>query len=125
MREPVLFTDLLIVLHVPHTYEYSVRRFTTMPFLSLFGLSKLLQEYGVDSAGYMLDDPSQITSIKPPFLLQTRRGFLPISSFLTQIGIAGLSLKALIFCVAFQVVGVSIRSSASLCFCGICIARCL
>lgn len=50
---------------------------------------------------------------------------LPISSFLTPIGIAGLSLKALIFCVAFQVVGVSVRSSASLCFCGICIARCL
>ena len=79
MREPVLFTDLLSVLHVPHTYEYSVRRFTTMPFLSLFGLSKLLQEYGVDSAGYKLADPSQITSIKPPFLLQTRRGFVIVS----------------------------------------------
>ena len=47
-----ILTDLLGVLSVPHTAEYSDSRCDSMPFKSLYGLSTLLKEYGVESVGY-------------------------------------------------------------------------
>lgn len=46
-----LLSDLLTVLGVRHTELYSDKRFSQMPFRSMFGLSKLLREYGVATAG--------------------------------------------------------------------------
>lgn len=42
-----LINDYLDALGVPHTSGYSEKRVKGMPFKTLFGLSKLLEEYGV------------------------------------------------------------------------------
>ena len=49
-----LITDLLTVLKVPFTMDYTKQRFETMPFKTLFGVSQLLKEYGVESKGYRI-----------------------------------------------------------------------
>lgn len=73
-RENTIFTCLLDVLCVPHTAAYSDGRFRAMPFQSLFGLSKLLQEYGVATAGVSLDDRKDITDLPVPFVAPLRGG---------------------------------------------------
>ena len=69
-----LISDYLQALGVPHTDEYSEERMKNVPFKTLFGLSKLLAEYGVHSEAYMLEDKSEIVKITPPFLANTAVG---------------------------------------------------
>lgn len=71
---PNVFIDFLTALGVPHTDAYSTQRFHTMSFRSLFGFSKLLGEYGVDSQGYVLEDKDEIRLLTPPFLAHTSSG---------------------------------------------------
>lgn len=75
-KEHTLLTDLLTELGVPHTDAYSIRRFASMPFNTLFGLSKLLQEYGVEGQAFRLPSTSDLSSVPTPFLLQTPKGFV-------------------------------------------------
>lgn len=75
-----LFSDFLSELGVPHTACYSNSRFASMPFRSLFGLTKLLQEYGVDSEGYRLGSAAELDKLTPPFLAYTPAGFLIVTS---------------------------------------------
>ena len=86
-----LVTDLLVALKVPHTNDYTKQRFESMPFKTLFGVTQLLKEYGVESQGYKLEDKSQIVSIKTPFVAQTDGGLVIVTdisgqtvSYLTQ-----------------------------------------
>ena len=86
-----LITDLLTVLKVPFTKEYTRQRFETMPFKTLFGVSQLLKEYGVESKGYLIDDKNEISKIQPPFIAQTQGGLIIVTkiahnsvSYLTQ-----------------------------------------
>lgn len=74
-----LFTDFLEQLGVPHTSNYSAERFAAMPFQSLFGLSKLLEEYGVATQGVRLTDKSQVSKIPVPFIAQTPDGLLIVT----------------------------------------------
>lgn len=74
-----LFTDLLTQLNVPHTFTYSTEAFGKMPFQSLFGLKKLLEQYGVESAGYMLADKSDVTALKTPFIASTAAGLVIVT----------------------------------------------
>lgn len=74
-----LLTDYLDLLGVPHTDSYSIRRLESMPFQTLFGISKLLEEYGVKSEGYLLRDKNEITSLTPPFLANTPAGFVIVT----------------------------------------------
>lgn len=67
-RPHTLICDYLQALGVPHTETYSNKRFGQMPFQTMFGLSKLLEEYGVKSEGYNLPDKGEIMKITPPFL---------------------------------------------------------
>ena len=69
-----LFTDLLTSLQVPHTAGYSMRRYDEMPFQSLFGLNKLLEEYGVESLGLRFDDPGKMRSLPRPYVAATTDG---------------------------------------------------
>lgn len=78
--EHTLICDYLDALGVPHTKAYSDRRFGSMPFHTLFGLSKLLEEYGVESEGYCLSDKSELSSLQPPFLAQTDAGLVIVTS---------------------------------------------
>lgn len=50
-----------------------------MPFMTLFGLSKLLEEYGVTSEGYELSDKSELSALTPPFLASTPRGIVIVT----------------------------------------------
>lgn len=73
-----LFSDLLEALNVKHTEEYSDKRFAEMPFQSMFGLSKLLEEYGIASQGVSIDAdsrPQALEQLPVPFLADTPEGF--------------------------------------------------
>ena len=86
-----LVTDLLTVLKVPFTKDYTKQRFETMPFKTLFGVTQLLKEYGVISKGYQLQDKTELTKILVPFIAQTQGGLVIVTkannasvSYLTQ-----------------------------------------
>lgn len=77
-----LFSDFLTQLGVPHTTGYSNAQYMSMPFRSLFGLSKLMQQYGIDSEGYTLADRDELLKLPTPFLARTGAGFIIV----TEIG---------------------------------------
>lgn len=79
MTPNFILSDFLSALSVPHTADYTNRQFESMPFKSLFGLSKLLDKYGVSSQGFKLDDRKEIRKITPPFLAHTPRGFVIVT----------------------------------------------
>lgn len=74
MAIPTIFTRWLEALQVPHTADYSDAQFHALSFKSLFGLSKLLESYGIDSRGYRLTDKAEIDAIEAPFLAQSVDG---------------------------------------------------
>lgn len=78
----MLLSDFLTALSVPHTADYTNRQFEAMPFKSLFGLSKLLQKYNIDSEGLFLANRLEIRKLTPPFLAHTPLG----SVIVTKIG---------------------------------------
>ncbi len=75
-----LICDYLRALDVPFTDDYTARRFRDMPFKTLFGISKLLEEYGVKSEGYLLTDKSEIDKLTPPFLAHTLPGCVVVTA---------------------------------------------
>ena len=79
MAANFILSDFLSALRVPHTPEYTNAQFESMPFKSLFGLSKLLQKYGVESQGYMLLNRNEILHLTPPFLAHTPQGFVIVT----------------------------------------------
>lgn len=81
-----IVSDLLTALRVPFTADYTEQRFDAMPFKTLFGVSKLLQEYGVDSAALSISDKSELPRLAPPFIAQTRGGLVIV----TRIGANGV-----------------------------------
>ena len=80
MAETTVFSDFLEALGVPYTKAYSDSRYRSMPFRSLFGFSKLLQSYGIESEGVQLADKSEISRLTPPFLARTGGGFVIVTS---------------------------------------------
>lgn len=85
-----LIADLLSALKVPHTQDYTRRRYDTMPFKTLFGVTALLKEYGVETEGYRLSDKSELDQLKPPFVAQTDGGLVIVTG-LTQDSVAYLT----------------------------------
>lgn len=80
-RSPTLLGDLLCALEVPHTSDYSDRRFRSMPFMSLFGLKKLLDEYGVDSDAFEVGDRKMPVGIPVPFVAGVGGRYVVVTSF--------------------------------------------
>lgn len=74
-----IFCDFLGAIGVPFTPCYSSRRFAEMPFKSLFGMSKLLKEYGIESKGIKLDNPADIDHLSTPFIARTGAGFIIVT----------------------------------------------
>lgn len=74
MGKSSLFTDFLTALGVPHTTGYSDKQFQAMTFKSLFGLSHLLNDYGIPSEGYTLADRQVLPTLPAPYLAQTTDG---------------------------------------------------
>lgn len=68
MKEiPTSACDILSALGVNHTVRFTNSEFRAMPFRSLFGLSKLLKSYGIDSEGYELKDHALPEDMPLPF----------------------------------------------------------
>lgn len=76
-----LLNDFLEALEVPHTRRYADNDFASMPFSSLFGFSRKLKAYGVESVAAQWDDKSVLPSIPVPFLAQLRSGFVIVRGF--------------------------------------------
>lgn len=79
MNGTTIFSDFLKELQVPHTGEYSDRQFNTMPFKSLFGFSRLLNSYGIESEAFNLSDKSQITKIPVPYIARLKDSFVIVT----------------------------------------------
>lgn len=75
-----LFSDFLGQLGVRHTESYSDSRCASMPFQSMFGLSKLLADYGIPSEGVSIADKDELSALTPPFLADTPGGFVIVTS---------------------------------------------
>ena len=75
-----IFVSLLELLKVKHTKEFSDRYFNEHPHkYNLFGLSKMLEEYGIESAATRIADKEQdITEIQTPFIAQFSRDFVVV-----------------------------------------------
>lgn len=55
--EKSLLTEFLELLHVKHTVSYTNRYFQEHPHkYNLFGLSRMLEEYGIPNTGLKLKD---------------------------------------------------------------------
>lgn len=79
VNESSLLSDFLEQLGVPHTCSYTDSRFRSMPFPSLFGMQKLLEEYGVQSEGIRLNSVADVVHLTPPFLAKTVGGFVIVT----------------------------------------------
>jgi len=66
-----ILSDYLGLLGVPYTDEYAADEMASMPFRTLFGLSKLLEKYGVDTRAYRVADKSQLSQLHVPFIAPT------------------------------------------------------
>lgn len=73
------FSSLLSLLGVRHTASYSDARFASMPFRTLFGLSNLLKDYGVESEGIKLADKKDISHLTPPFILPVKHTYIIVT----------------------------------------------
>ena len=66
-----LLSDWLTLLGVGHTHSYTLGREKAMPFKTWFGLSRVLQDYGVESEAYFLSDKDGIRTLSVPFMAHT------------------------------------------------------
>ena len=80
MNSKTIFSDFLQELGVKHTVDYSNKQFAAMPFKSLFGFSKLLGQYGIDSEAFQLSDRSEISKLSTPFIAKTAGGLVIVTS---------------------------------------------
>lgn len=75
-------SDLLSALKVKHTQTYSDKRFRQMPFQTLFGVSHLLGEYGVESVGVKVEPQAKQEALQKfatPFVIDTLQGLLIVT----------------------------------------------
>lgn len=79
-NDHTIVADLLTALKVPYTKAYTEQRFDSMPFKTLFGVTQLLNEYGVETAGYRLADLNEIKAIQCPFIAQTKGGLVIVTN---------------------------------------------
>lgn len=74
-----LVADFLKALKVPFTKDYTKQRFEGMPFKTLFGVTQLLKEYGVETTGYRIADKKGLSEIPVPFIAQTEGGLVIVT----------------------------------------------
>lgn len=79
MSDATILSDFLAQLGVRHTVKYSDLNYRKMSFQSLFGFTKLLERYGIDSKGVKLDNKDEFAALPLPFLAQTPKGFLIVT----------------------------------------------
>lgn len=81
MKGTTILSDYLAALGVKHTGAYSDDRFRNMPFRTLFGFTRLLNEYGIGSQCALLTDKQQVKNVSVPFIAQLGSQFVIVKSF--------------------------------------------
>lgn len=76
IKDNTIVSRWLTLLGVKHTASYTDKRFKSMPFPTLFGLSNLLKEYNIQSNGYEIDDKKEISQIPVPFIAPVKNKFV-------------------------------------------------
>lgn len=73
-----VFTRFLQALDVPHTVAYSDRYYREYPYKnSLYGLSRMLLDYGVDNLALRLErDESELSELEAPFIAFANNEFV-------------------------------------------------
>lgn len=74
-----ILSDFLTQLGVRHTDSYTNRQFHSMAFQTVFGLKKLLGDYGVDAFGLQLGDNATLDRLPLPFIAQTSSGLVIVT----------------------------------------------
>lgn len=80
MAKASIFSDFLQALGVQHTGRYSDSRFNGLTFKSLFGLSRLLDEYGVENSAWRVPRTGSVGHIPLPFLAQKPDNFVIVTA---------------------------------------------
>lgn len=80
INDRCLFTSFLRLLNVRHNKSFSDAYYNKHPYNdSLYGLSSMLQDYGVENMGLRLDDKEQIVALEVPFIAQIATDFVIVS----------------------------------------------
>lgn len=79
MASATIFTDYLRTLGVRHTRRYSDSRFRSMTFRSLFGLSRLLDDYGIANTAWRVPRTGSLDQLPVPFLAQKPGNFVIVT----------------------------------------------
>lgn len=81
-----LLSNYLKALKVPHTATYADSCFKGMAFRTLFGLERVLEQFGVESRGLKFSDKGKVTELTPPFLAQVHGGVAIVTGLETRDG---------------------------------------
>ncbi len=85
MKRENVFTAFIDLLGVKHTVAYSNRYFNEHPHkYNLFGLSKMLSDYGVENAGLRITDKNDIYRIETPFIAHIDIEFVVVTKVTTE-----------------------------------------
>ncbi|MDE6330973.1 MAG: hypothetical protein K2L80_00060, partial [Muribaculaceae bacterium] len=79
MASVSIFSDFLSAMAVPHSAAYSNKRFNELTFKSLFGLSRLLDEYKVRNSAWRVPKSDSIGLLPVPFLAQIPGNFVVVT----------------------------------------------
>lgn len=79
-----IVADFLTALKVPFTKDYTEQRFEGMPFKTLFGVTQLLKEYGVECTGFKVSDENDIKELPLPCIAQTEGGLVIVTKITSQ-----------------------------------------
>ncbi len=66
-----LLSDWLTLLGVGHTLDYTLEKEKAIPFKTWFGLSRVLEDYGVESQAFYYEDKNAIKNVPVPFIAHT------------------------------------------------------
>lgn len=76
-----IFTQFLEQLNVKHTRYYADKLFNEHPNkYDLFGLSDMLTAYGIENAGFRVEQKADILSATPPFIAQAGGDFVVVDA---------------------------------------------
>ena len=76
---------ILRALHVKYTYYYANKIYSRHPFKdTLYGLSKMLDEYNISNASFIIKEPEAFKSFTCPFMTQIGTNFALIRSIEMQ-----------------------------------------
>lgn len=73
-----IFTSFLFYLEAKHTKSFSSRFYKEHPYKdSLYGISKMLSEYGIDNVGFVVDDKElRLKELSVPFIAHFKDQFV-------------------------------------------------